>query len=79
MKFVRLCAVGKMQPISLPPSYEPFGGGDESLVFSIWLFALIPAHRLECTDSIIMPVASDDLSIRSTNCSANNYFNQGSV
>jgi hypothetical protein len=72
VKLVWFCPAGKMQSISLPPSYEPVGRGDESLVFSTWLFALIPLYRLKGADSIIVPVASDDLAIRSANGSANN-------
>lgn len=40
----------------------------------MWSFALVPVHRLKCADSIIVPVAPDDLSIRSTNSGANDYF-----
>jgi hypothetical protein len=74
VKLVWFCPAGKMQPICLPSIYEPVGRGDESVVFTMWLFVLIPVHRLKCTDSVIVPVAPDDLSIGSTNSGANNYF-----
>jgi hypothetical protein len=74
MKLVRLCLVGKMQPIGLPSRHEPVGRGNKSLVFSKWLFAFIPCYRLKGPYSIVMPMAPDDLSAGSTDSGANNYF-----
>jgi hypothetical protein len=38
------------------------------------LFALIPLHRLKCTDSVIVATSADDLAIGSANGGANNCF-----
>jgi hypothetical protein len=72
VKLPRFGKIWEMQSVCLPPIHEPVGRGDEALVVAVRLFALIPLHCLKCTDSVIVPVSSDDLAIRSANSSANN-------
>jgi len=63
-----------MYSVRLLPIYKPVGRGDEALIVAARLFAFIPLHRLERTDSVTVPVSSDDLAIGSANSGANNYF-----
>jgi hypothetical protein len=49
------------------------------LVFAMRLFTPVPVHGLKCTDSINVPVAPDDLSIGSTDGSADNHFRRRSA
>ena len=74
---VKLSWFGKiweMYSVRLLPTYKPVGRGDEALIVAARLFALIPLHRLKRTDSVNVPMSSNDLAIGSANSGANNYF-----
>jgi hypothetical protein len=66
--------IWEMYSVRLLPIYKPVGRGDEALIVAARLFALIPLHRLKRTDSVNVPMSSNDLAIGSANSGANNYF-----